>query len=1059
MKKILGIDLGTNSLGWALVAENEALLDGGVIIFPKGNNEDPKTGKESSYSQLRTQYRGARRRLYRRKLRRRRVLEIAQKFFGLNENDIFKDTSPLSLYKLRYEGLERILQPDELFRVCLYFAKKRGFLSNRKDLMKENNKDLGTVKKGISDLEELIRNSGSRTLGEYYFNLISDHFKGKRLEERILERWTSRHMYEEEIDKIFNTQINLSNPHFNIELGSEIKKQIFYQRPLKSAKNLVGKCRLESSKRCMPRSHPVFQEFRAWQNINNLKWANPDTSEFGELNLDQKMKLVQLLKSDLKPTEAKIKKSLGFSTRIKFSEIELVPCRTEIQINKILQDEGLNLSDETILKIYHCLLFTGDAHFKKLSEHLKTKFNLELPVVEKLWSADHLKLEQDYSNISHKAAQRLLPFMKKGMRYDEACVEAGYHHSFENKFKNLPQVRSLKTNELRNPVVQKAVSVCIALVNQLIGKHGKPDEVRIELARELKKPKAVREQIRYKNILKKTKRDQYREVLENHFDRTIAYSDSILTKYELWLELGCMGNDFDDFEAFTKEVKKSDLEKYKLWLEADRISPYSGKVISLSDLISNQEIEIEHILPFSRSLDNSFANKTLCERSINSFKTNLTPLEYFERRPEKEKTDFQKRIARFSNPFKKSIFLTENLPDSFTNSQLSDTAYIARKSVEKLSECIEKVYTTKGGVTHMIRKDLGLNSILHYEGTPDVINEMKNRGDHRHHFIDAVVIAATSQSLIQKISRATESGNGNPKLNLEPPWPRFRSDLEDMVNGLLIVHKFPKKLVRSSINKYKHDKRPDKKRLIQKSLRGPLHEDTLYGKITNPYTGEENYVVTKRIINLNEAQLDKIVDEKIKQYLKELIDKNGSWAQTIKDPILFNGKPLRRVRMINNSSSLPILRENTKTYIEPGNNYALVIYEGENGKRDYLSLSFYNAIKNKKELDQLYPPEINGKKILFCLTHYDKFLIYTEHSDEIDWNNFEDLNGRIYHVIKFTNNNIYLGKSILSRIQADKDKMPLKLQCNSNTIKAIKVKLNLLGEIYWRSDIGLIKKA
>lgn len=1059
MKKILGIDLGTNSLGWALVAENEALLDGGVIIFPKGNNEDPKTGKESSYSQLRTQYRGARRRLYRRKLRRRRVLEIAKKFFGLTEADIFKDTNPLTLYKLRFEGLERLLQAGELFRVCLYFAKKRGFLSNRKDLMKENNKDLGTVKKGISELEELILKSGARTLGEYYFQLISEHFKGKRLEERILERWTSRKMYEEEIDKIFNTQLHLNSPYLNKDLAIELKKQILYQRPLKSAKNLVGKCRLESSKRCMPRSHPIFQEFRAWQNINNLKWANPDTSEFGELTLDQKQKLVYLLKTDLKPTEAKIKKALGFSTRIKFSEIELLPCRTEIQINKILQDEGIHLSNEVILNIYHCLLFTGDTHFKKLANHLQTKFNLNSTITEKLWSADHLKLEQDYSSISHKAAQNLLPFMRQGMRYDEACLEAGYHHSFENKFKNLPLVRSLKTNELRNPVVQKAVSVCIALVNQLIGKHGKPDEVRIELARELKKPKSVREQIRYKNILKQTKRDQYREVLENHFGRTIAYSDSILTKYELWLELGCKENDFDDFDAFTKEVKKSDLEKYRLWLEADRISPYSGKVISLSNLISNQEIEIEHILPFSRSLDNSFANKTLCERSINSFKTNLTPLEYFERRPEKEKSDFQKRIARFSNPFKKSIFLTENLPDTFSNSQLSDTAYIARKSVEKLSECIEKVYTTKGGVTHMIRKDLGLNSILHYEGTPDIINEMKNRGDHRHHFIDAVVIASTSQSTIQKISRATEYGNGNFKLNLDAPWPRFRSDIEDMVNGLLIVHKFPKKLIRSSINKYKHDQRPDKKQLVQKSLRGPLHEDTLYGKITNPQTGEENYVVTKRLVNLNEAQLDKIVDEKIKTYLKSLIEKNGSWNQLIKDPIYFNGKPIRRVRMINNSSNLPMLREDTRTYIEPGNNYALVIYEGENGKRDYLSLSFYNAIINKKESGKLYPSELNGKKIIYSLTHYDKFILYHEHPEEINWYNKEELNNKLYHVIKFTDNNINFGKSILAKIQADKDKMPIKKFSNSNTVKAIKVKLNLLGEIIWRSDIGVLKKA
>lgn len=107
----------------------------------------------------------------------------------------------------------------------------------------------------------------------------------------------------------------------------------------------------------------------------------------------------------------------------------------------------------------------------------------------------------------------------------------------------------------------------------------------------------------------------------------------------------------------------------------------------------------------------------------------------------------------------------------------------------------------------------------------------------------------------------------------------------------------------------------------------------------------------------------------------------------------------------------------------------------------------------------MYPKELNGKKLIFSLTHFDKFILYNEHPDEVDWTNQENLNNKLYHVIKFTGNNVYLGKSILSKIQADKDKMPIKQYSNSNTIKAVKIKLNLLGEIYWRSDIGLIKKA
>lgn len=1053
MKKILGIDLGTNSLGWALVSAQEKLLDGGVIIFPKGNNEDPKSGKESSYSQMRTAYRGARRRLYRRRLRRKRLLDLAQKYFQLEGESIYQNSDPLTLYKLRYEGLERILSPAEFFRVCLYFAKKRGFLSNRKDQMRDESNESGVVKKGIADLERTILEAGCRTLGEYYFKLITDHFAGRRLEERILERWTSRLMYMQEFDLIVANQLKLKSTHFSQSIFDEIRQEIFYQRPLKSAKHLVGKCRLESNKRCMPKSHPVFQEFRAWQIINNLRWANPDTSQTGILDFNQKKILFDYLSSNLKPTEARIKKLLGFSSRVKFTELELKSCTTLIQMNTILEDHPSSLSGTDKLAIYHALLFTMDHHYDKLKDYLWRKFNIHSNLVSKLWSAEYMKLEQDYSNISHKAAQKLLPFMRKGLRYDEACLEAGYHHSLENKFKNLDKIKPLRTNELRNPVVQKAVSVCIALVNNVIEKHGKPDEVRIELAKELKKPKSEREKIRSNNLRRQKQKDQYREVLEEHFGRTIAYSDSILSKYELWLELGCKADDFSDFDAFTKEVKKTDLDKYKLWLEADRISPYSGRVISLSQLINNSDIEIEHILPFSRSLDNSMANKTICERSINADKGNLTPMEYFAKKPSIELQDFKKRIVNLSNPVKRSIFLSDQLPDSFSNNQLSDTAYIAQKAVEKISECIQKVYTIKGKLTYLIRKEYGLNSILHYEGTSDFLAELKNRGDHRHHFIDAAVIATTDNATIQKISREAEYANSRMKLNLPMPWNGFRTEVEEMVNGLLVVHKFPKKLIRNSLNKYKHDKRKNKVTLVQKALRGSMHEDTLYGKIHNPYTGSSSFVVTKKLDSLDEKQLSKIVDKGIREYLFHLIKKEGDWSKIIKNPIYFNGKPLRRVRWINTSSDLPMLRTETRSYIEPGNNYCLVIYESASGKRDYINLSFFEAIKNKKESGRLYPELMEDKQMKFSLTHYDKFIIYNQHPDEIDWSDRESLNERLYHVIKFTGNSIFLGKSNCAKIQADKDKMPLKLYFNSNTIKAVKVKLNNLGEIIWRSDI------
>ncbi len=1052
MKQILGIDLGTNSLGWALVVENQSIIDGGVIIFPKGNNED-KSGKETSYSQMRTVYRGTRRRLYRRKLRRRRLLAIALKYFGLNEKQIFTDSNPLRLYQLRFEGLEKKLTPEELFRISLYFAKKRGFLSNRKDQMKESAKETGEVKKAIIELEEEIIKTGNRTLGEYYYKLMLSHNKGQKLEERVLERWTSRKMYIDEFDQIIKAQLSFGSEFINQELAESIKKQIFYQRQLKSVKHLIAKCRFESNKRCMPRSHPVFQEFRAWQIISNLRWVNPDSGESDGLNLDQKNKIYQIFQTDPKPTESKLKKAIGISLRTKFNDLEIKPCKTQIQFNQIFNKYELSFNEFEQQAIYHSLLFTQDNSKDKMTEFLLNKFNIPIYAGKELWD---VILEPDYSSISFKAAMKILPFLRQGMRYDEACIEAGYHHSFEHKFKDLDFVPNLKTNELRNPVVQKAVSNCINLVNNIIRKYGKPDEVRIELARELKKPKAVREQIRNNNRNKETKREIYKEILEKRFDRVIANSESILQKYELWLELGCESDDFKDFEVFAKEVKKGDLEKYHLWLEADRISPYTGKVIPLSQLLSS-EIEIEHILPFSRSLDNSFMNKTLCERSFNNLdKKNLTPVEYFRCRPNMEFDAFKKRIALFSNPNKSNIFLTDQLPNTFSNNQLSDTGYIATKAIEKIQQCIEKVNPTKGGVTSFIRKELGLNSILHYGDDINLKNQIKNRGDHRHHFIDAVVIAATTTSITQQLSRAKSTGDGRLDIDIHAPWMRFRSDVEDIANGILVVHRNQKKVVKSSTNKYKHSK-SDIQPLIQKAIRGSMHEDQLYGQIINPYTGESNYVIRKKLIELKEEQLGKIVDGGIKIFLEQEIRRVGSFKELIKSPIIFNGKPLHRVRWINTSKELIQLREDTKTFVESGNNFVLAIYEGESGKREYESVNFYNAVKNKFNGNLIFAKTKSEKPLLYYLNALDKLIIYNESPEEINWNDLKEISERLYHVLHFTGNTIHCGKSTIAKMTI-LDKMPIKFQCNTNTLKAIKVKLDVMGNVKWRSDIGHIIK-
>ncbi len=1049
MATVLGLDLGTNSLGWALINKNESLIDGGVIIFPRGNNLDPKTGTETSYSQQRTQYRGVRRRIMRRKLRRQRLINLFKEWWDISLSDIFKDSRPEELYRLRAEAADgKQLSISELCRVFLYFAKKRGFKSNRKSQLKDG-EDLGEVKRSISEFGNLLKEQ-NQTLGQYYYELIKDHQLGQRLSERILQRWTGREMYESEFDSIVAEQSKLL-PVILADQFQKIRQEIFFQRPLKSAKHLVAKCRFQSEKRVMPRSHPLFQSFRLWQMVHNITWYNKDTGENGQLTYEQKTTIIELYKLNKKPTETQLRKTIGLSTSYKLNDITLKPTSTFIEMELAVgSDAWIQLSENQKMDIYHLMISIQDNKYGDFENALNKKYGLNSDQSVALWNSP---LEPDYSSISHKAAKRILPYLMTAFDYAAACVEAGYHHSAKEEFKNLPFIPFLKTNSLRNPVVQKSLNECIKLVNAVIKNYGKPGEVVIELARELKRPKEERKKDRDRMRNTENRREEYAKILSRHYNNAIQPWDSLIKKYELWLELAPADTDLLDFDGFASKIKSSDKQKYDLWLESGRISPYTGQVISLSKLFS-AEIEIEHIIPYSRSLDDSTMNKTLCERNFNHEKNKLTPLEFFNRKPENEKLTFIKRIGYIKNKAKRERLLTEALPTDFINSQISDTGYIARKATEIIYQSIEKIRTAKGKQTSELRRLWGVNRLLYEDETrysEQLVNDIKNRGDHRHHFIDACILACSTISMTQAFAKA-EIGTVGRLIGIEipQPWSSFRHDIREKLRTVLVVHVCRKKLITSSINRINLKDNIQIQRVS--SIRGPMHKDTLYGRIQ--LNNQECFVVRKRVADLKKEQIIGIVDLGIQRFLLSKLEHN-SWPDIIKETIFFNEKPLRSVRWNSRLSNLQLIRETTKTYVASEKNYVLAIYQGENGKRDYIPLNFYDAVQLKKSNRQVIPLEYKNKKLLFTLTTLDKILL-CEHPDELDFTNFEDIQSRLYHVIKYVDNSIFLGHSIVSKIDANVDKPPIKIKLSTNTLKGIKVKLDLLGKIIWTSHHGKI---
>lgn len=1107
MKKILGLDIGSNSIGWALVEEKTKIIDLGVRIFPVGVREDDynKSGTETSKSTARRDARMARRVKMRYALRRKQLKGI------LAENGMTPSPDRLytskELYALRKDALDGQISLEDIGRIFLLLNQRRGFKSSKKD--QSNDKETSKLKKEMSELETKVYESGARTIGEYFYNLfvqtegIENWHNPDEPLERIRKRFVYRKMYEAEFDLIWNKQreyypqltgtpeesakikdrkLSLEEKkklkeHFKQTLYYKIKEYtVFYQRPLKSAKHLVAKCRFEPNKRVAPKSSFIFQEFRIWQTLANLKVTDGERIR-SFLTLEEKILLADELMHNASLSQSKLRKKIGLSSRAVFEgwEENIKGNTTATAFIKAFgtvffdslpyggfDDKGVEL---THYRLWHTLFFATDDDW--LYQYSQEVLGL---TEEQAAEYSTIVLEPDYSSISQKAAGKILPFLKEGLNYADACQKVKekyndprYHHSYseeeDSKDRILVSIISpiSKEESLGNPLVEQALSETIKLVNAVIKEYGKPDEIKIEFARGLKKPKGEREKIKSRNDDKRRLREEYEVFLKERLNLNHVTQNDIL-KYELWLEMGCEKTDVEGFAEFVKKVSSKDKEKYRLYLECGRVSPYTGKIISLEKLFSPQ-IQVEHIIPYSKCMDNSFANKTLCEDDFNLDKSNSTPFELFKHDPI-ALAEFKERIKAFPD-YKQDKFLADEIPSDFLASQLTNTAYIAREARKKLKTVCRDVRVVNGQATSQLRRIWGLNRLL------NDLNE-KNRDDHRHHAVDALVIAFTNDYYINILSQHSQLDDGRLKLVRNDdvpkelfPYPAFKLDITALLSTTLTSYRNKKRLVTKRSNKYIHSASPVQQ--PQKSvpaIRGSLHEETYYGRITNPHTNQQVFVVRKDVSSFTDVkQIEKIIDTAIKKIILEHIDNNGgkvSEALKTKTVYMYSRDekkkiPIKKVRIASNDSEMIPLREGV--YVPSGNNYSFAIYEdSETGKREYECISFYQASQRALKGLPVVLPEKNGKELILNLKQRDLVVWYKQHPDEIDWENKADLFDRLYRVVKFDKNGIAsFALHNYSNVKVDKPKeYPEGVVLGNrtfNTIKAVKVEINNLGKI------------
>ncbi len=815
MRYRLALDLGSTSLGWAMIrldADNApcAVVKAGVRIFSDGRN--PKDG--SSLAVTRRDARAMRRRrdrLLKRKARVMRLL-IEHGFFPADEG-ARKQLETLDPYELRAAGLERALMPVEFARALFHINQRRGFKSNRRTDKKDN--DSGALKTAISQLRQSMREDGSRTVGEWLHKraaagkTVRARFRQERLPQgdgktRIDKRYDlyiDRLMIEQEFDALWSKQSGLNPAQFSEEARLVLKDALLHQRALRPVK--PGRCTLLPEEERAPLVLPSSQRFRIYQEVNNLRVLRPGLKE-QELTLGQRDALVQALEANSKRSFTQIKKLLGLSGAVNFNFED--PKRQELKGNETsatLGKAGLfghawfALSEVTQDEIVMRLV--SDENESALINWLMTATGLDEARAEAVATVG---LRPGYGSLSRAALDRILPELRREVRpYSAAVLAAGFdHHSHisaaasgeilpELPYYGEPLQRHVgfgtnnpeDTDEKRygriaNPTVHIGLNQVRVVVNSLIRRYGHPSEVIVELARDLKQSKDQREE--------ENKRQADNQKRNARMRTDVA---SVLSISE-------------------ERVRGADIQKMILWVElnssdvANRRCPYSGEQISVQKLLSH-EVEIEHILPFSETLDDSLNNKTVALRSANRIKGNRTPWQAFGQQQVAgfEYADILTRAAlmprhkryRFGEDGYQK-WLKEDA--GFLARALNDTRHMSKVAREYLSlVCPQATRVIPGRMTAMLRAKFGLNDVLGLHGE-------KNRNDHRHHAVDACVIAVTDQGMLQRFAQASASARERqldrlveempePWDSKDQPGRSYREHVKRAIERIWVSHK------------------------------------------------------------------------------------------------------------------------------------------------------------------------------------------------------------------------------------------------------------------------------
>ena len=955
MVKIWGFDIGTTSVGWAVIEYDVAaaigrILGMGVRIFPEARDPDG-----TPLNQTRRQKRMARRQLRRRRERRKALNQMLADAgllpsFSKDKVSEWAQIMALPPLPIRARALEERIEPHELGRALYHLAKRRHFKG--RDLEESETPETEDAE------EKAASNARERTTAELKAagETLGQMLAATPPHQRSRGVHALRSHVADEFERLWAAQAKY-HPTLTDTLKSHVADVIFAQKPVFWRKSTLGQCRLMPGAELAPKGSWLSQQRRMLEKLNNLEIASGNRRP---IDAEERAAILAKLQTQASMTWGSIRSALkplyaargekGMEQRTRFN-LELGGER--ILLGNPLEAKLAAVFGETweahpyqqaIRDAIHRRLWAADygevgtqrvvilsakerERGRKAAAHsLIADFGISEAQAEALAA---LKLPTGWEPFSVRALEIILPELERGERFGTLMMSperaAWRAATFPNREaptgevldrlpsparKKLPNGKWDTAEEdrikaIRNPTVARSQNELRKVVNNLIDAFGKPDLIRVELARDVGLSKREREE-RQVGIRKNNKRRaDAKKDLE---------SNGIL------------------------EPSARDIEKWVLWKEGNGRCPYTRDEIGFDALFRKGEFEVEHIWPRSRSLDDSQGNKTLCRRDINIAKGNRTPYEFFQNDPEAWRAirDWMdsNTSSRGGPGFprgKVRRFLAETMPDDFANRQLTDTGYAARQAVGQLqrlwadvgepNQAVDfgvteelrrrKVFPVTGRVTAQLRKLWGLNNILSDSGE-------KTRADHRHHAIDALAVACADPGVTQRLSRYWQQKD-DPRAEaprLPPPWPSIRADAEQVVAKIVVSHR------------------------VRKKVSGPLHEETIRGDTgIDVHQGRLTFrlvvsrkpvqALTKAVLSSDEA----IVDPEVRRTIKNWVSDHGGDPKKAfaEYPAVKGNAPIKRVRL-HERRQTRLMVHTANGFADAAGNHHVAIWKDANGK-------------------------------------------------------------------------------------------------------------------------------